>query len=120
MARRVVRKLRHWKQRFDPTARFVFRRRCRFAGKQYQRGDEIPESLRKKRLKLEDFWEAGVIELLGWGELVGVHETLSLPMPEGVSIKHKGNHWYILTLPDGEEVKLQGRKRVEAWVAENG
>ena len=122
MARRVVSKVRHWKQRFDPNVEFIFRRGMRFAGKQYKRGDLVPKRLLKQKLKLENFWEAGVIELAkfeaGPVSLAGVDKVLALEFPEGVTVKHTGNHWYDIFLPDGTKVRKQGMKGVKKWLAE--
>ena len=60
---RKVRKLRHWKQRYKPGAKFIFRRRTLYAGVIYEAGDMIPEALAKSKAKLRRFWEAKRIEL---------------------------------------------------------
>ena len=124
MARRILRKVRHWKQRFDPNVKFIFRRGMTFAGKKHQRGDYVPKKLLTNRLKLENFWEAEVIELAEFAvpgrpiSLLGVEAVLALPMPEGVSLKHIGNHWYEITVPDGEPVRKQGKKGVDTFLKE--
>ena len=46
---RVLRKLRHWRQRFDPDATFIFRRSLRFNGIDYQPGDLVPQDLLDNR-----------------------------------------------------------------------
>ena len=56
-------KLRHWKQRFDKNAKFVWRRSLKFGGTMTKIGSQIPKSLLIKPTKLRRFWEAGVIEL---------------------------------------------------------
>lgn len=56
-------KLRHWKQRFDKNAKFVWRRSLKFGGEYTKIGSQIPKSLLIKPTKLRRFWEAGVIEL---------------------------------------------------------
>lgn len=58
-----VRKLRHWKQRYDENADFVCRRPLFWKGKRYERGDPIPKDLKEMRGKLRRFWESGAIEL---------------------------------------------------------
>jgi hypothetical protein len=60
---REVRKLRHWKQRFNKNAMFIWRRPARFAGKAQRPGDPIPDELASNKAKLRRFWESGVIEL---------------------------------------------------------
>ena len=62
-SRRLIRKLRHWKQRWDPNAEFIFRRRTRYSGEVFEAGDLIPETLANNRAKLRRFWEAKRIEL---------------------------------------------------------
>lgn len=61
--RTKVRTLRHWKQRFDKNAAFVFRRRIIYDGKQYKPGDAIPKVLQSNPTKLRRFWESKTIEL---------------------------------------------------------
>ena len=61
-----IRKVRHWKQRFDPAAAFVCRRRIVWGAKIYERGDLIPDQLAGNKVKLRRFWDSGVIEL--WEE----------------------------------------------------
>ena len=61
--RRKVRTLRHWKQRFDKNAEFVWRRPLVYAGRAYRPGDSIPSDLGKNKTKLRRFWESKTIEL---------------------------------------------------------
>lgn len=61
--RKKVRKLRHWKQRFDRNAEFIWRRRLTYAGRAYGPGDPIPADLSEKKTKLRRLWESGTIEL---------------------------------------------------------
>jgi len=58
-----MRKLRHWKQRFNKNARFVWRRPTTFGGEAYQPGDPIPPELESNKTKLRRFWESSAIEL---------------------------------------------------------
>lgn len=60
---RKVRTLRHWKQRFQENAKFIWRRPVTWDSKDVKAGDPIPESLANNRNKLRRFWEAKVIEL---------------------------------------------------------
>lgn len=56
-------KLRHWKQRFDKDAAFVWRKSILY-GKGYTKiGGKIPKELAADRNRLRRFWESGVIEL---------------------------------------------------------
>lgn len=65
---RKVRKLRHWKQRFDKNAKFIWRKPITWLGEQVTPGDPIPEDLENNPTKLRRFWEAHVIELAEFEE----------------------------------------------------
>ena len=65
---RKVRKLRHWKQRFDEKAQFIWRKAITWQGKVVELGEPIPEELAASRTKLRRFWESGVIELAEFEE----------------------------------------------------
>ena len=59
----TIRKLRHWKQRYDPNAAFICRRRIQWSSRTYEPGSSIPDELTANKAKLRRFWEAGWIEL---------------------------------------------------------
>ena len=59
----VIDKLRHWKQRFDPNAAFVWRRNIEFGPNHFKAGELIPQTLLDNKYKLRLFWEGKVIEL---------------------------------------------------------
>ena len=59
----MVSKLRHWKQRFDPDAQFIFRRDIVWGTDSYKVGDAIPQALADNKYKLRNFWESETIEL---------------------------------------------------------
>ncbi|MEE8609003.1 MAG: hypothetical protein V3S55_15470 [Nitrospiraceae bacterium] len=61
--RRPIRKLRHWKQRFDRNAEFIWRRPTEYGDWTYESGESIPEQLANNPTKLRRFWESGRIEL---------------------------------------------------------
>lgn len=61
--RKIVRRLRHWKQRFNKNAEFIWRRPTVAGGVQYNAGDLIPDTLKNNPAKLRSFWEAKRIEL---------------------------------------------------------
>jgi RTX calcium-binding nonapeptide repeat (4 copies) len=63
-----IRKLRHWKQRYDPTAKFVWRRSVTWDGEPMVIGAEIPASLAENRTRLRRFWASNIIELLAFDE----------------------------------------------------
>ena len=56
-------RLRHWKQRFDPTARFVFRRATAWGGEAFKPGDIVPDSLAQNTRRLRIMWDARRIAL---------------------------------------------------------
>ena len=62
-----VRRLRHWKQRFKPGAKFIWRTCTIYAGKKYLPGDTIPKDLDGRPTKLRRFWESRRIELAEFG-----------------------------------------------------
>ena len=79
----TVGKLRHWKQRFDATAAFVWRRRITWAADgriaEFEIGTLVPDWVLKSmgRTKLSRFWESRVIEL---AELKSKSETKPEPV----------------------------------------
>jgi len=76
----LIRRLRHWKQRFNKDAEFIFRRPMKFEGVNHQAGDPIPEVLFNNKTKLKRFWEAKAVELAEF-EAPDV-ATGALPEPE--------------------------------------
>ena len=67
---RKVRSLRHWKQQFDPSAVFIWRRATVWEGESFEPGDLIPEKICQQmgRNKLRRFWESSWIELAEFDE----------------------------------------------------
>jgi len=57
---------RHWKQRFDPTAQFVWNKAMLWAGENVKVGDPIPDELKANDNRLRRFWESGAIQLAGF------------------------------------------------------
>ncbi len=53
----------HWKQRFNPDATFVWTKSLLFSGERTVAGDRIPKKLSENRNKTRRFWDIGVIEL---------------------------------------------------------
>ncbi len=53
---------RHWKQTFDKNADYVWRRVVNLGKVKSVLGDPIPDSIKKSRVKLLRFWNAGIIE----------------------------------------------------------
>ena len=54
-------RLRHWRQHYRETARFVWRRSLLWGGKNTVIGDPVPADIRKDKLKR--LWDSGYIEL---------------------------------------------------------
>ena len=118
----VVRKLRHWKQRYDPHASFICRRRLQWGGLKYEPGDPTPDGLAANKGKLRRFWEAGWIEL---AEFKAPNVVTGLPMETPVEdserpqVERRGS-WYVVTMPDGSERKALGRKGLNELLVEIG
>ena len=55
----ALRRRRHWKERFDPAAPFLFTRSTRFDGKKHLIGDPVPPESSVRSLK--KMWRAGRI-----------------------------------------------------------
>ena len=79
-------RLRHWKQRFNPNAVFVFAKRVRIgeAGDPWAPAGTVVDSARfAKRLKL--WWDVGLIEIQDWtlgpGETGCFAFTIDRPPP---------------------------------------
>ena len=118
----IIRKLRHWKQRFDPKAEFIFRRASNWDNKQYRPGDKVPDSLKNNKRKLQFMWDAKRIELAEFKAPKSTvpplksktdpvpAETNGTGLPEGWSMDKKGN-WSIITDPEGGVIKLLGKKK---------
>lgn len=113
---RKVRTLRHWKQRFNKNAEFVWRRSLTFQGKRTKIGDEIPETLAENPTKLRRFWESSVIELaefeapdVSTGQVSEVE--VETPEPE----KQGNSKWSIEGL---DEVFKTKKAAKAAWVEE--
>ena len=124
----VMGKLRSWKQRYDPKAAFICRRRLRWGGLVYEPGNLIPDELAANKGKLRRFWEAGWIELaefeapnVATGQPVRTAvegpESADLTLPDGASLEQRGS-WYVLTMADGTESKVQGREAYHALLEE--
>ena len=113
--RKPIRRLRHWKQRFNPRVVFICRRRMNWGGVVYEPGDPIPEELAANKTKLRRFWEAHWIELAEF-EAPNVATGRVDELPKGVTVTRKGS-WYVIHTPDGER-KALGRARRDAVLEE--
>ena len=103
----ATRRLRHWKQRYEPNAAFIWRRRLLFGGKTYEPGERIPAELAANKSKLRRFWEGQIIELAEF--------EIETSSPIRVKIIKSGTSgWYTVIMPDGEELKSNGPTALKA------
>ena len=121
MAREIrnFRKLRHWKQRFNKNAKFIWRKAILFDGEKTEMGAPIPESLDANKTKLRRFWEAGTIELAEF-EAPDV-ATGQIPdptdLPEGVTVTSGKGNWFVVVIGE-EKQKVNGKKALKALLDE--
>jgi hypothetical protein len=113
---RPIRSLRHWKQRFDRGAKFIWRRAITWKGKPVVPGAVIPKELADNPTKLKRFWESSTIELaqfeapdVSTGRLPGKADTVVPKSAEDLLIKH-ANLWEVI----GHPVKLRTKKEAVA------
>ncbi len=72
---RPVRKIRHWRQRFDPKVQLRFRKTITWSRELvFWPGDEVPEDLMPPN-KLRRWWEAGILELAEFDEKDHAHSS---------------------------------------------
>ena len=112
---RPIRKVRHWKQRWDPSAPMIFRRRVRWGDRAYEPGDPIPDDLAANRRKLRNFWEASWIELAGFIAPDVATGQVEAALPEGVIVEQRGS-WYYVTTPGGEQ-RVRGKDALQQLLA---
>ena len=116
---RAVRKLRHWKQRYDEDAKFIWRRSVTWNGVMVEVGTEVPEDLANNKAKLRRFWQSHIIELAVFEErdvmsgepnqkasVVAMAKT-----PEELIKKETDRKWHVEGL---EEVFTSKGKALEA------
>lgn len=70
MADRAFPVFRHWRQRFEPNARFIWRRRINWNGEWTTPGEPIPDDLANNPKKLRVLWDTHRIEIAQWDEEV--------------------------------------------------
>lgn len=97
---------RHWKQRFDPAAKMVWRKSRKLGlcgAERCEPGDPVTEEQKQAlgRYRLKMWWEAGMMELL-------VEE------PQEPSMTHTGGGWYDVVLADGSKHRVRGKKKAKA------
>ena len=144
-----IRTIRHWKQRFNPNAAFICRRRMEWGDGVYEPGDPIPEGLAENRGKLRRFWEAGRIELAEFEALdvvTGQDESepvIAEPEPDtddadeaagagtdppsgepdgqgGEAVWTRRGGYYDVVFPDGSTVRVRGKAALDGLLAERG
>jgi len=121
--------LRHWKQRFDPKARFIYTKRRKFSlsptGYMVP-GEVMPEWVQAKLgvYRLRMWWRSGWIALADWeAPRPTAREVAEEPAqvrtedevvtePRG-SMRHLGGGVYEVTLPGGETQKVRGKKAAQ-------
>ena len=114
--RKPIRKLRHWKQRYNPNASFIWRRKVTWNGKPCIPGGSIPDGLAADKSKLRRLWESQWIELAEFeapNVQTGQVETnggTGTALPAGVVVEGIGGPWHIVRLPDGTETKVRGKE----------
>lgn len=106
-------KMRHWKQRFDPNAKMVLRRRMKLGGEWVEGGTVLSDELVAKmgRHRLRVWWEANVIELAP-EEKAENEAAVASDRP----IRHTGGGWYDVDLPDGSTERVHGKAAAEAML----
>lgn len=60
--KRSPRRLRHWKQRYNKNAKFIWSRDVVYSGQEFEAGDVIPDGL-VTPIKLRRLWESRWIQL---------------------------------------------------------
>lgn len=139
---------RHWKERFDPHADFVFAKRFNLGldrkNPWVEDGDPVPKDRRMKALnvrvdrrkeqvgrylnvhRLRMWWDAGWIRLAEFdapdvqsGSGPAPEKIIENSAPKGVAdVEPLGAGWYKITLPDGKSCKVRGKAKAEAKLAE--
>jgi hypothetical protein len=128
---RKIRSLRHWKQQYDPHAKFVWRKAPQWTvDHKAVPGEEIPEELAKAPAKLRRFWEAGIIELalfeapeniLHPEKLVTGNTPFEpnrdLDLPELVWVKKSGGLSFRVQVGDKSfEERVENKEALEAYI----
>lgn len=113
-----IRRNRHWKQRFDESADFVWRRRITMNGRVFEPGDPVDKDLFPAsvlRVKLRRFWEAGAIELAKFDRPdAKTGEVVDEDVPRIVA---RVGPWYTVA-HRGQTHRALGKKKLEALMKE--
>jgi len=114
MTTETKRIVRHWKETFDETERFVFIKRLRLGLPNHPwvfPGDPLTDDIRSHlgshRLKV--WWEARVIASVDYAITLGLYKQ---PEPER-EITPTGRGWFQVRLADGTVQKVRGREAAE-------
>ena len=103
-----MRIVRHWKQKFNPTADFIFMRGMQLEEGFALVGSDVPEYLRSQAHRMQIWWDANLIALKNWDYDKGVPTD-----PEAPAYESLGGAWFLF--PDGK--KVHGKKALEAKLA---
>jgi hypothetical protein len=117
---RPVRRLRHWKQRFQKDADFIWNKAVMWQGTQVKIGDKIPDILSNNTNKVRRFWEAGVISLMDFSE----PDVLTGQVPvdpadvvvTGDLIKHSDRSWAVEGFDETYTSKKKAQAAVDDWM----
>ena len=101
--------VRHWKQKFDINAEFIFTRGTQLEEGLALVGDDVPEYLRSQGHRMKIWWDADRIALKNWDYEKGIPKEPEAPLYEKL-----GGAWFLF--PDG--TKAHGKKALEAKLAE--
>lgn len=121
-APRVIRKLRHWKQRFNENAAFIWRRSCTFGEVKVKAGDLVDVKL-VGRVKIRRLWESHWIELAEFEEVnVMTGRPPEKPiethgLEDVVDVQKHGGSWYTITYGD-RVVKVRGKAKLDEALQE--
>ncbi len=103
-------KMRHWKQRFDPGAQLIFRKRMKLGMcgvDVVSFGDPVTEDMKQQlgRHRLKMWWEAQMIQIADEGTCFdGPSNDFANPEP-------LGSGWFAVTMPDGQVKKIRGKEK---------
>ena len=123
---RPVRKLRHWKQRFDRNARFIWRKGGFWHGQPIVAGGEVTpaQMLQMGKAKLRRLWDSERIELAEFdfpNPRTGVPDAPRSDedlLPNGVTVEALGGNWHAVKMNGSLVKKVRGSTRLQATIDE--
>jgi len=120
--------MRHWKQRYSPDARLVFRKRMQLGAcgvDMVHPGDEVTQEMKETfgRHRLRIWWEGGFLEIQEVeeietdpagtpGEEVNEDDLTQEEIDDAqpaTNLEHVGAGWYDVTLQDGTVERVRGK-----------